>query len=76
MFNDNILQMGRGRKSIIVQGKNKKKECGSLPMQDRNFFNLSSKNPANQTILDIPEEVLNELRQLNPRDIANILVNS
>ena len=68
--------MGRGRKSIIVQGKNKKKECGPLPMQDRNFFCFSSKNPTNQNILDIPEEVLNELRQLNPRDVANILVNS
>jgi len=68
--------MGRGRKSIVAQGKSKKKECGPLPMQERNFFYLSSKNLANQTILDIPEEVLNELRQLNPRDIANILVNS
>jgi len=61
--------MGRGRKSIVVQGKNKRKECGPLPMQDRNFFNLGLKNPANQTIVDIPEEVLNELRQLNPRDV-------
>jgi len=68
--------MGRGRKSIIVQGKNKNKECGSLPMQDRNFFTLSSKDPTNQIILDIPEEVLYELRQLNPRDVANILVNT
>jgi len=68
--------MGRGCKSIIVQGKNKKKECGSLPMQDRNFFTLGPKDPSNQNILDIPEEVLNELRQLNPRDVANILVNT
>ena len=30
--------------------------------------------PANQTIVDIPEEVLNELRKLNPRDIVNIIV--
>jgi len=68
--------MGRGRKSIVVQGKNKRKECGPLPMQDRNFFTISSKNPTNQIIVDIPEEVFNELRQLNPRDVANILVNS
>jgi len=68
--------MGRGRKSFIVQGKIRKKECGPLPIQERNFFHLSSKNLVNQNIFDIPEEVLNELRQLNPRDIANILVNS
>jgi len=68
--------MGRGRKSIIVQGKNKKKECGSLPMQDRNFFTLSPKGPTNQNIIDMPEEVLNVLRQLNPRDVANILVDT
>jgi len=67
--------MGRGGKSIIAQGQNKKKECGSLPMQDKNFFILGTKIPTNQTIVDIPEEVLNELRQLNPRDVANILVN-
>jgi len=68
--------MGRGRKSIVVQGKNKRKECGPLPMQDRNFFTISSKNTTNQIIVDIPEEVLNELRQLNSRAVANILVNS
>jgi len=72
----NYITMGRGRKSFIVQGKIKKKECGALPRQERNFFHLGSKTLANQTIFDIPEEVLNELRQLNPRDIANILVNS
>jgi len=68
--------MGRGRKSIIVQGKSKKKkECGPLPNKDRNIFRFSSNNSVNQTIVDIPEEVLNELRQLNPHDIVNIIVN-
>jgi len=67
--------MGSGRKSIVVQGKNKKKECRSLPMQERNFIHLGSKNPANRPIVDISEEVLNELRQMNPRNVANILVN-
>jgi len=67
--------MGRGRKSIIVQGNSKKKkECGPLPREERNNFCFGSK-PVNQTIVDIPEEVLNELRQLNPRDIVNIIVN-
>ena len=67
---------GEAVNQLLSNEKNKRKECGPLTMQDRNFFNLSLKNPANQTIVDIPEEVLNELMQLNPRDIANILVNS
>ena len=44
-------------------------------MEERNTFCFGSK-PVNQTIVDIPEEFLNELRKLNPRDVANILVNS
>ena len=68
--------MGRGRKGVIKQGCKEKKESGLLPKEDKMFFCGRSNNPANQTIVDIPEEVLNELRQLNPRDVANILVNS
>ena len=68
--------MGRGRKSIIVQGNSKKKkECGPLPKQERNAFCLASKNPAKQTTVYLPEEVLNELRQMNPRDVVNIIAN-
>jgi len=68
------ITMGRGRKSIIVEGNSKKKKCGPLPMEERNTFCFGSKKP-NQTIVNIPEEVLNELRLLNPRDIVNIIVN-
>ena len=68
------ITMGRGRKGVIKQGC-KKKECGPLPMEERNAFRFALKNPVNQTIVDIPEEFLNELRQLNPRDVANIIVN-
>jgi len=60
----------------MLSKENTKKECGSLPMQERNFFHFRSKNPANQPNVDIPEEVLNELRQLNSRDVVNILVNT
>jgi len=67
--------MGRGRKGIVVQGKQNKKECGPLPEQDRKFFHFSSKIPVNQTIFDIPEELLNAFRHMDPRDVANILVN-
>jgi len=70
------IKMGRGRKSIFVQGNSKKKkECGPLPMEERRNLFVGLR-PVNQTIVvDIPEDVLNELRQLNPRDVANILVN-
>ena len=69
--------MGRGRKSLVLQGYSKqKKECGPLPKGDIELFCLGTKNPSNQNILDIPEEVLNQLKKLKPRDIANILVNS
>ena len=68
--------MGRGR-GVINQGNKKiKKECGPLPKVEKEIFCLGMKNPTNQNIIDIPEEVLNEFRQLNPRAVANILVNS
>jgi len=34
------------------------------------------KTPDNQTFVDLPGDVSKELRQLNPRDVANILVNT
>jgi len=69
--------MGRGRKSLIVQGYSKlKKECGPLPKGDIELFCLGPKNPANQNIVDIPGEFLNQLKKMNPRDVANILVNT
>jgi len=52
----------------------KKKECGPLPMEERRNSCVGSK-PVNQTSVYLPEEVLNGMRQLNPRDVANILVN-
>ena len=69
--------MGRGRKGVIDQGNNKnKRSCGQLPKEDRKAFHAGLKNPANQPIIDLPEEVLNAFRQMNPRDVANILVNN
>ena len=69
--------MGRGRKSFISQGKSKiKKQFGPPKKEDRELIHFGVKPPTNQIIFDIPEEVLNELRQLNPRAVANILVNS
>jgi len=69
--------MGRGRTSFISQGKSKiKKECGPLPKGDRELFRLGHKNPANQNDADVPEQLLNQLKKMNPRDIVNIIVNT
>jgi len=69
--------LGRGRKSLILQGYSKtKKECGLLPKGDIELFCLGTKNPTNQIIVDILEELLNAFKQMNPRAVANILVNS
>jgi len=68
--------MGRGRKGVTDQGNKKNNKTGGLlPKEDRILFWGRFKNPVNQTSVDIPEEVLNQLRQLNPRDVVNIIVN-
>ena len=71
--------MGRGRKGLIMQGfKKQKKEYGPTIMTDRGVLGVGQKKiSADQTsVYYLPEEVLNEMRQLNPRDVANILVNT
>jgi len=66
--------MGRGRKGIIVQGSKKKREYEPLAMKDNDIFG-QEKTTLKQTTVYLPEEVLNQLRQMNPRDVANIIVN-
>ena len=68
--------MGRGRKGVMNQGGKTHQSRGLLPKGEISHFRVGSKQPKNQIIVDIPEEVLYELRQLNPRDVANILVNT
>jgi len=69
-------KMGRGRKGVMNQGGKTHQSRGLLPKGEIAHFRVGPKQPKKQTILDIPDEVLNELRQMNPRDVANILVNS
>jgi len=71
--------MGRGRKGLIMQGnKKQKKEYGPTIMSDRGVIGVGQKKiPADQTsVFNLPEELLIALKQLNPRAVANILVNT
>jgi len=68
--------MGRGRKGVMNQGGKTHQNRGLLPKGEIAHFRVGLKQPKKQIVVDLPEEVLNELRQLNPRDVANILVNS
>ena len=72
--------MGRGRKGAFDQGNKKnKRNCGPLPKEERKkeriFAIFGERKTPNQTFIDLPEEVLKALGQMNPRDVANILVN-
>jgi len=69
--------MGRGRKGVIDQGNKKTNETGGLlPNGDRIFFWSGIKKPANKPpVYYLSEEVLKTLGQMNPSDVANILVN-
>ena len=67
--------MGRGRRGVLKLADRNKKEFGPLPMGDRVLIPVRVKTKEVQPPVYLSEEVLNELMQLNPRDIANILVN-
>jgi len=72
------ITMGRGRKGVIEQGNKKiNKTSHLLPNEDRTVFRVGIKEQANQTpVYYLSEEALNSFRQMNPHDVANILVNT
>ena len=71
------ITMGRGRKGAFYQGNKKnKRSCGPLPKEERIYTMNGERKTPNQTIIDLPEEVLKALGQMNPCDVANILVNN
>ena len=69
--------MGRGRKGVIIQSSKKDdKKNRSISNKDNQVFIVGKKYLANnQTVIGLPEDVLNEMRQMNPREVANILIN-
>ena len=65
------------KESLIKEIKKKnKRSCGPVPKEDRSIVPFGKKRTPNQTFIDLPEEVLKSLGQMNPRDVANILVNN
>ena len=68
--------MGRGRKGVLNQS-NKKivKRCGLIPNQDNQMFIEGIKPAIDQTVVDLPEDFLNELTQMNPSVLAKTLMN-
>jgi len=68
--------MGRGRKGVTNQS-NKKITKNHMADEKNNVTWLIGLDETNkpQNVV-IPKELLNAFMQMNPRDVANILVNS
>ena len=68
--------MGRGRKGVMIQSNKKNfKRFGRIPNQDNQLIRDGIKPAVNQTAVDLPEDVLKQLRQMNPSVLAKTLMN-
>ena len=67
--------MGPGRKGVLNQSNKKViKKGSSIPEKDKQPFIDGLRNTCKQKAVVMKEDVLNELRQIDPRELANILV--
>ena len=68
--------MGRWRKGVLIQSSKKDdKKSWSIPDKDNKVFIVGNKHLANnQTVVELPEDVLKELRQMNPSVLAKTLM--
>ena len=67
--------MGRGRKGVLIQSTKKDdKKIRRVPDKDNQVFIVGERNLSKQKVVVMQEDVLNELRQIDPRELANILV--
>ena len=64
--------MGRGRKGVYSQSAKKENKMWKISEKDKQVFVLGA-TKGKQKVVVMPEEVLNELRQIDPRVLANIL---
>ena len=66
--------MGRGRKGPLSQSAKKEDRKWLISEIDKQVFILRERNTCKQKVVVMPEDVLNELRQIDQRELANILV--
>ena len=68
--------MGRGRKGVLIQSSKKDdKKNWSISNKDNQVFIVGKKHLTNnQTVVEFPGDVLNELRQMNPSVLAKTLM--
>ena len=64
--------MGRGRKGAMTQSNKKENKMWKISEKDKQVFVLGA-TKGKQKVVVMPEDVLNELRQIDPRKLANIL---
>ena len=65
-------QMGRGRKGPLSQSAKKEDGKWLISEKDKQVF-IFGATKGKQKVAVMPEDVLNELRQIDPRELANIL---
>ena len=68
-----LKAMGRGRKGVFSQSAKKEDGKWLISEKDKQIFVLGA-TKGKQKVVVMPEDVLNELRQIDPRELANILV--
>ena len=67
--------MGRGRKGVLNQSYKKVIKRGmSILEKDNQPIKDGVRNTCKPKVVVMQEDVLNELRQIDPRELANILV--
>ena len=64
--------MGRGRKGAMTQRNKKENKMWKISEKDKQVFVLGA-TKGKQKVVVMPEDVLNELKQIDPRELANIL---
>ena len=65
--------MGRGRKGALSQSAKTEDRKWLISEKDKQVFILGARK-CKQKVVVMQEDVLNELRQIDPRELANILV--
>ena len=67
--------MGRGSKGVLIQSTKKDDQKKRyIPDKQNQIFIDGLRDTGKQKVVVMQKDVLNELRQIDPRELANILV--